>query len=322
MDYIISGIQQMGIGVRDTDEAWKWYRRYLKADVPIFAEKAEAALMLPYTGGQPRSRYAVLALNMQGGGGFEIWQYTSRTPQPPTFDVQLGDLGFYACKIKSRNVQKTYEFYESEGVKIFAPPQIAPNGQPHFFVADPYGNVFQIVQGEDWFQTGKGTTGGVYGAVVGVSDMDKSLVFYQELLGYDQLVYDTTEQFNCFAGLPSGASSFRRVLLRHSQPRVGAFSKLLGASEIELVQVMGRVPQPIFKDRMWGDLGFIHLCFDINGMDKLKAKAAAMGHPMTVDSGNFDMGDAAGRFTYNEDPDGTLIEYVETYKVPVLKKLG
>ena len=34
------------------------------------------------------------------------------------------------------------------------------------------------------------------------------------------------------------------------------------------------------------------------------------------------MGDAAGRFTYIEDPDGTLIEFVETQKVPVVKKLG
>ncbi|MFK7934582.1 MAG: VOC family protein [Saprospiraceae bacterium] len=322
MDYIISGIQQMGIGVRDTDEAWKWYRKFFRADVPIFEERAEAALMLPYTGGEPRSRYAVLALNLQGGGGFEIWQYTSRTPQPPAFDIQLGDLGFYACKIKSRNVQKTFEFYQSEGAKTFTAPQSAPNGQQNFFVQDPYGNVFQIVEGDDWFQTGKGTTGGVYGSIIGVSDIDKSLPFYQKLLGYDEVIYDKTDNFACFTGLPSGDHQFRRVLLRHSKPRVGAFSRLLGASEIELVQVIGRTPEKMFKDRMWGDLGFIHLCLDIKGMDNLKAKAAEMGYPMTVDSGDFDMGDAAGRFMYNEDPDGTLIEYVEAYKIPVLKKLG
>ena len=34
------------------------------------------------------------------------------------------------------------------------------------------------------------------------------------------------------------------------------------------------------------------------------------------------MGDAAGHFSYIEDPDGTLIEFVETHKVPILKKLG
>ena len=34
------------------------------------------------------------------------------------------------------------------------------------------------------------------------------------------------------------------------------------------------------------------------------------------------MGDASGRFAYIEDPDGTLIELVETNKVPVVKKFG
>jgi hypothetical protein len=34
------------------------------------------------------------------------------------------------------------------------------------------------------------------------------------------------------------------------------------------------------------------------------------------------MGEAAGHFAYNEDPDGTLIEYVETHKVPIAKKYG
>ena len=44
-------------------------------DCRIFEDEAEAKLMLPYTGGEPRSRHAVLALNLQSGGGFEIWQY-------------------------------------------------------------------------------------------------------------------------------------------------------------------------------------------------------------------------------------------------------
>ncbi len=34
------------------------------------------------------------------------------------------------------------------------------------------------------------------------------------------------------------------------------------------------------------------------------------------------MDNASGRFCYIEDPDGTLIELVETHKVPILKKIG
>ena len=99
-DVVISGIQQMGIGVANMPEAWSWYRKVFGVDIKVFEEAAEAKLMLPYTGGEPRSRHAALAINLQGGGGFEIWQYTSRTPEPPTIPIELGDLGLFACKIK------------------------------------------------------------------------------------------------------------------------------------------------------------------------------------------------------------------------------
>ena len=58
-------------------------------------------------------------------------------------------------------------------------------------------------------------------------------------------------------------------------------------------------------------------------MGAIKDNLAKDGIPLTVDSGNeFDMGKAAGRFSYLEDPDGTLIEMVETFKVPIMEKLG
>ena len=58
-------------------------------------------------------------------------------------------------------------------------------------------------------------------------------------------------------------------------------------------------------------------------MNLLKEQCAKAGFGFTVDSQNsFDMGEAAGHFSYIEDPDGTLIEFVETHKVPILKKWG
>jgi len=58
-------------------------------------------------------------------------------------------------------------------------------------------------------------------------------------------------------------------------------------------------------------------------MDVLKNKSEQAGYNFTVDSANsFSMGSSAGRFCYVEDPDGTLIELVETHKIPILKKLN
>jgi catechol 2,3-dioxygenase-like lactoylglutathione lyase family enzyme len=112
-------------------------------------------------------------------------------------------------------------------------------------------------------------------------------------------------------------------LLRANSHKRGAFSRLLGVTEIELVEVKDREPKKIFENRYWGDLGYIHICFDVNGMMNLAKKCEQAGFDFTVDSRNsFDMGKAAGHFTYCEDPDGTLIEFVETHKIPIIEKLG
>jgi catechol 2,3-dioxygenase-like lactoylglutathione lyase family enzyme len=149
------------------------------------------------------------------------------------------------------------------------------------------------------------------------------LTLYRDILGYDTVLYDETGVFEDFAPLPGGDQKARRMLLEHSKPRKGSFSKLLGPSKIELVSVFDREPNKIFENRYWGDLGFIHLCFDIKGMDALREECEAAGFPFTVDSqDSFDMGEAAGHFSYIEDPDGTLIEFVETHKIPILKKIG
>ena len=38
----INGIQQLGVGVTDIEEAWNWYRRFFSMDILMFYEEAVA----------------------------------------------------------------------------------------------------------------------------------------------------------------------------------------------------------------------------------------------------------------------------------------
>jgi catechol 2,3-dioxygenase-like lactoylglutathione lyase family enzyme len=323
MNTIISGIQQMGVGVANLQEAFAWYRRVFGVDIPILDDEGTAELMLPYTGGKPQKRHAILAISIKGGGGMEIWSYTQRTPQAPAFTPQLGDLGIGITKIKTENAQQSFAEMRSLGVETLGEVSKNPAGAAHFFAKDPYGNIFEIVEEKGgWFGSSRRLTGGVCGAVVGVTEVEKSMKFYNEILGFDRVVFDKTDVFADLAAV-SGGKKFRRVLLTHGQPRRGPFSELLGQGYVELVQALDYAPRKIFEGRQWGDLGFIHLCFDVKNMDGVKALCTQKGCPFTVDTGDtFDMGAAAGRFAYTEDPDGTLVEFVETFKIPILKKYG
>jgi catechol 2,3-dioxygenase-like lactoylglutathione lyase family enzyme/uncharacterized glyoxalase superfamily protein PhnB len=322
----INGIQQLGVGVENLHEAWEWYREHFSMDIRMFEEEAVAELMLPHTGGRPRARHAVLALNMRGGGGFEIWQHKGKKPEPPKFDLKLGDLGINIGKIKTDNVLAAYQKFKASELEIQSTIQKDPVNNDHFYMKDIFGNMWEIKNEEEVFRKEKSVNGGVVGAVIGVKNMEESLKVYREILQYDEVVYDITATFNDFKGLPGGEGSFRRLLLKHSDIKNGAFSPFFGTSFIELTEAQDRKPQDIYEGRIWGDPGFIHLCFDINGMDDLREKVKTQGFPFTVDSAHdsetFDMGNAAGSFAYIQAPEGTLIEFVETHKIPLLEKLG
>ncbi len=322
----INGIQQLGVGVTNVKEGFEWYRKNFGMDVKMFEEAAVAELMLPHTAGQTRERHAILALNMQGGGGFEIWQHTAKKPEKPKFEIQIGDLGICIGKLKSGNLHKTYADYQKKDIEILTEIAKDPAGNEHFYVKDTFGNIWDVVN-EPFVYKDKGlVNGGIYGAIIGTKNINESMKVYNDILGYDTIVYDETGKFSDWVGVPGCDNEYRRVLLKHSKTYKGSFSPLLGPTQIELVQVLDREARDIFEERIWGDPGFIHLCFDINGMDELREEVKTKGFPFTVDSAkahdSFDMGEAAGNFSYIQAPEGTLIEFVETHKIPLMKKLG
>ena len=320
---VICGIQQVGIGVSDFVEAWKWYYDQFGYDVRITDDDGVAERMLPYTGGKPQPRRSGIAVNLRGGGGFEIWQPKGRPLNYLKEPVRLGDLGILIAKVKTPDIEAAYNTFINKKLDVISEVLTSPFRQRHFFMKDPYGNLFQIEQDDYIFIDEKKATGGANGAVIGVSDMERALPFYQQLLDYDKIVYDETAVFDDLQALPGSESRLRRVVLERSQPIEGPLSQVMGTAHLELIQSMDGAGKKLYEGRYWGDPGFIHLCFDVRNMDTVQEEAELMGHPFVCDSGtDFVMGDADGRFTYVEDPDGTLIEFVETFKIPIAKKLG
>ena len=179
---------------------------------------------------------------------------------------------------------------------------------------------------------------------VGVSNMENALQFYRHVLGYEHVVQDREDDWPDWKGFAAlnaeNSGKYRRVLLQREVPETGLYADLFGAGEMELVEFVRNpwkeVQQTIketlrlgqgahlYSERYWGDPGLIHLCFDVSEMDHLADKLKQQGIHFTVDTGSdFSMGKlASGRFAYFEDPDGSLIEFVETYRIPILKKWG
>ena len=321
-EYYVGGIQQVGIGVDSLKKAVGWYASILGFDVPLFRKKLAALFMTSYTAGEVQEGDTAVLFNLKGGGGLEIWQLTRKHIAYPYHQLMIGDTGIYSVKLKTPIIYQGYDSLFSKDIAIYNEAIEDPRGVPHFFLSDIYGNVFDVVQHNHWLterqRKHRPKNGGVCGINIGVTDIDRSLFLYQDILGYKDIVFDEQDVFEDFRFLPGGKQRYRRVLLESKT--VGPFSTLIGPSSIELIQPLDRTPQRIFRGRLWGDCGFIHVCFDVRGIDILKKRCEEAGILFTMDNRkSFTMGGTIGQFAYIEDPDGIMIELIEAYSIPVYK---
>ncbi|MFZ6053421.1 VOC family protein [Halocola ammonii] len=320
----INGIQHVGVAVKDMDASLKFYRKFFGLDIPFFDDEAEAPLMRYYTKNETITKRASMVMNLQGGCAMEVIRATSFDPRPAVFDTRLGDLGIYITQVKCRDLDATYKFCKEEDCNLLTEISERPNGDRTFYLTDLEGNVFQYLEHDEWYSKNGHHSGGVLGCTIGVSDMEKAFSLYKNILGFDRVIYDESKVFDDFkGGVTGGENKMRRVLLTQSKQPGGGFARVTGSTYIELVQVLDREPRKIFDDRIWADLGFVHLGFDVKGMERLGEELKKEGFGFTCDSDEaLDMGTTKVHCTYIDDPDETWIELIEVYKVPIIEKWG
>lgn len=331
-EYYIGGIQQVGVGVPDLNHGWQWYRSKLGFGLPIFRDRGMATLMQRYTGGKVEEREATLAINLVGGGGLEIWQYINRIPRRPGPSIP-GSPGIYGVRLKCASISQAYDYAQRtlQCSTLFT----LPNGQLAFALCDHLNNLYLVIEQTDMLQRRAHPIGGVCGAIIGCSNIERALPIYSGLLGYDRVIYDHCAPLSYIEHLqidPSSVTKFvttsrhsmRQLLLERSDDSPSPLRPLYGNSHIELWELQDdKRPPHLFAGRQWGDIGFIHLCFEIKGLEAFRQRAQKERVAFTVDSGGtFQMGEAGGRFAYIEDPDGTLIELVETHRISLSKHFG
>jgi catechol 2,3-dioxygenase-like lactoylglutathione lyase family enzyme len=322
---VVQGIQHLGIGVDNHEKSWKWYRKFFGLDVPFFNEEALAPLMSIYTNGEVINKRAAMVMNLKGGCAMEIVQPTSFQATNADREFELGDLGIFIGAFKTPNLKTALEYFRNNEEEIVANGIKTPDGKETFYVRDPNGLLLQVVESEEWYTGYKHPLGGGIGCTIGCSDIDLARKLYSDILGYDAVIYDESGVFDDWNALPGGDREYRRVLLARENPCNGGFNKVSGNTQIELIQdLTARKKHKMYEGRMWGDIGFIHLGFDVRNMKDLGITLEAAGFGFTCDTNEaLGMGESTKvHCTYVEDPDGTLIELIEVYKIPIIKKLG
>ncbi|MCH2198543.1 MAG: VOC family protein [Flavobacteriales bacterium] len=323
MDYRINGFQHIGVAVSDMDASLKFYRKYFGLDIPFFDSVAAAPLMQDHTRGDVITKRASMILNLAGGCAMEVIRATSFGPVGPKERPEMGDLGIYVTQVKCPDVEAAYNYCKSQDGLRMSDLRDRFDGSKTFFLHDLDDNIFQYVAGGDWYTPSKHISGGVVGCTIGVSDIDKAIQLYSDILGYDKVTLDETGVHAEWKDIPGGQRAHRRVVLEQTQPPGGGFAKISARNFIELVQDTERNAERIFKDRIWADLGFVHLGLDVRGMKSLGEALSKKGFAFRCDSNDaLDMGNTKVHCTYIDDPDETWLEMIEVHKVPIVEKWG
>lgn len=319
----INGLQHIGVAVSDMDRSLPFYRKFFGLNIPFFDSVQPAPLMDVYTRNATITKRASMVMNLQGGCALEVIQPTSCKPQPCAFEVCPGDFGIVITQIKCADVLAAHRQCKLLGAPAITRVYNTEQWGQTFYMTDLDENRWQFVQSDEWYTKGKHFSGGVAGCTIGVSDMSTAMALYSGLLGYDRVLSDQSGVFDDWSELPQGNKEYRRVKLTQGNRPGGGFAKVMGATTIELVHDLSGSGRFIFQDRIWGDIGFAHVGFDVKGMTQLGKDLGNAGYPFTCDSRSvLNMGNTKVHCTYIHDKDRTLLELIEVYKVPIMEKWG
>lgn len=319
----INGMQHIGVAVQDMDASLKYFRKIFGMNIPFFDSVQPAPLMDCYTHGKTIAKRASMIMNLQGGCAMEVIRPTTFDPRKADFQIKVGDLHIFQVHMKTRDVKQMHEHCRNNGALHVSEIQLNPAQQNVFDLTDLDGNFFRVEPTTECYREMGHPSNGVAGCSIGVTNMEEALNLYSNLLGYDEVVFDRSGTFNDWRHLPGGTEQYRRVRLKQSAPTGGGFARVMGETFIELVQALDRIPARTFKGRIWGDSGFVHLGLDVKGMKKLGENLGAQGFGFRCDSNDaLSMGQTKVHCTYIDDKDGTLIELIEVYKVPIVEKWG
>jgi catechol 2,3-dioxygenase-like lactoylglutathione lyase family enzyme len=316
-------MQHIGVAVQNMDASLKYFRKIFGMNIPFFDSVQPAPLMDCYTHEKTITKRASMIMNLQGGCAMEVIRPTTFEPRKADFQIKIGDLHIFQVHMKARNVKHMHDHCKKNGALSVSEIQLNPAQQHVFDLTDIDGNFFRVEPTNECYRDMGHPSNGVAGCSIGVTNMDEALNLYSNLLGYDEVVFDRNGTFNDWGHLPGGKEQYRRVRLKQSAPTGGGFARVMGETFIELVQALDRAPARTFKGRIWGDSGFVHLGLDVKGMKKLGENLGAQGFPFRCDSNDaLSMGQTKVHCTYIDDKDGTLIELIEVYKVPIVEKWG
>ncbi|MBW2369250.1 MAG: VOC family protein [Deltaproteobacteria bacterium] len=299
-----SGVHHIGVGVNDYDTMVSFYKNTLAFE-NIFMEFGEEWNAMPEIFRTSYHKFKGIMFHQKAGGVLvELIRMSIPVPRPIRKEIRYGDIGVNKITIGVGDVNEFHKEMK-ESINFRTAPTLVqiPGWKDYHFVyaKDPEGNLIEFISGPE-IQV-KERFGGVWGIGVSVTDLDRSMAFYQQYTGFDSVVIEPHDRFSGLVDEVSGTEG--------TQVRSCVLANSNGGGMLELYELMKPRGRSIPFSTNWGDFGNLEVClmsenihetanfFYQEGMEFLSQPTLAVEAP------DFD-----GWFLYIRDPDGIPIEVI------------
>jgi catechol 2,3-dioxygenase-like lactoylglutathione lyase family enzyme len=301
-----SGVHHVAMGVKNLEPMKSFYRNIM-GFTEIFAEfdESEQEIMREVTRSSRTVFSGVILQQKAGGILLELIHMSEPIPRPIRKDFRYGDIGVAKITLAVYDVQSVFEELKGK-VNFCSQPKviIVPGWSDYSFVycRDPEGNLVEIVSAN---AAGKGGFAGARAVGISVTDLERSVSFYQNHLGFNIVVMNIHESFS---GLVDEVSKATGTCVRSCLLSANA----KGDAMIELFEVLKPRGRSIPFAVNWGDFGYLQVGFSCDNIHEVASEIEAAGmnllcRPKVMDGG---IPDHPGEFVYARDPDGIPIEFL------------
>ena len=317
---MINALQHVGQGVWDTDKTYRFYKRFFGYKVKLSDLTISDQDMAPIIGSVESLR-ALMAMNAKGGGILELIEYKSCPIRPYPNDGGYGNYGILEVGYGVSNIDSVVADLSSQGVQFLTPVYDIRLSEDRIwrcaYLLDPDGLRLQLVEelGSAHSTGQRPEIRGILHVGIGVSDLARSMTFYESMLNFDKVVCEFEGHIPEMDPLTNGPISLKLAILERSQPTKSPVD-FLPKGTVKLFEVPGYPGKHIYDGRRWGDIGCMEFCLDVTDIETTTEEIRSKGVDTFLDPTEVDMGSGTkGVFVYIRDPDGTIVELAEVRSV-------
>jgi catechol 2,3-dioxygenase-like lactoylglutathione lyase family enzyme len=142
---------------------------------------------------------------------------------------------------------------------------------------------------------------GVHHTCITVSDLERSVAFYRDVLGLELVMTEESER--------SGDDRSKALGVPKAKVRLAILRA--GDAQVELIEYVSAKGRPY--DRNNNDAGAMHIAFRVEDIDAVYQRLLDHGVRFTAPPATIPAGPMEGwRWTYFFDPDGVSLEIIQT----------